>query len=80
MKKLCALFLAVSMLLGLSACGRANEADANTIPESTGGKDLARAESVDDVFSLNTNPNYSNTATSSNYGSSYSGKSRYTFR
>ncbi len=59
MKKLFALLLAVSLLAALSACGRANDADANTIPESTGGKDIARAESVDNVFSLNTNPNYS---------------------
>lgn len=59
MKKLLALLLAVLTMVGLAACGREGDIDANSIPESTGGKDLARAESVDNVFSVNSNPNYS---------------------
>ena len=42
----------------LTACGRRDDSG-NEIPESTGGKDLVRAEAADNVFSLNTNPNYS---------------------
>ncbi|MBQ9663191.1 MAG: ABC transporter substrate-binding protein [Oscillospiraceae bacterium] len=58
-KRCAALILASMMLFGLTACGRGDREDENQIPESTGGKDLARAESVDNVFSLNTNTNYS---------------------
>ena len=39
--------------------GRRNQNSGGGIPESTGGKDLARAELADNVFSLNSNPNYS---------------------
>ncbi len=42
----------------LTGCGRRDDSG-NEIPESTGGKDLVRAEAADNVFSLNTNPNYS---------------------
>ena len=58
-KRLSALFLVSVMVFGLTACGRGDRDDENKIPESTGGKDLARAELVDNVFSLNTNTNYS---------------------
>ena len=51
--------IALAMLLGLSGCGRGDSSGSEGIPESTGGRDLVRAASADDVFSLNTNPNYS---------------------
>ena len=59
MRRIFTLLLAFVMVMTLAACGHGGGADENQIPESTGGKDLARAESVDNVFSLNTNPNYS---------------------
>ena len=59
MKRLIALLLALLALFSLAACGRGGSEDDNTLPESTGGKDLVRAESADNVFSLNTNTNYS---------------------
>ena len=59
MRRWIALLLVFVMALGLAACGRSDDDPANQIPESTGGHDLARAESADQVFSLNTNPNYS---------------------
>ena len=57
MRRFFALLLAVVMVFALTACTHSGGPDENQIPESTGGKDLARAESVDNVFSLNTNPN-----------------------
>ena len=59
LQRMIALCLAVITMFGLSACGRRNSNSGDGIPESTGGKDLARAELVDNVFSLNSNPNYS---------------------
>ena len=59
MKRFLSLFLTVAVIATLAGCGRGDREDENSIPESTGGKDLVRAESVDSVFSLNTNPNYS---------------------
>ena len=59
MKRIFASLLTVVMVFTLTACGHGSGTDENQIPESTGGKELARAESVDNVFSLNTNPNYS---------------------
>ena len=59
LKQAAALLLAVVIMLGLTACGRRNQNNGDGIPESTGGKDLARAELADSVFSLNSNPNYS---------------------
>ena len=59
-KKVIALLTVLLMLLALPGCGRKDSASVNgEIPESTGGRDLARAELADDVFSLNSNPNYS---------------------
>ena len=55
-KTVIALMMAFVTLL--TACGRRDDSG-NEIPESTGGKDLVRAEAADDVFSMNTNPNYS---------------------
>ena len=59
MRRIFALLLAVAAAFTMTACTHSGGPDENQIPESTGGKDLARAESVDNVFSLNTNPNYS---------------------
>ena len=59
-KKLIALLLTFAVLLGLPGCGRGDGSGLNgEIPESTGGRDLVRAVSADNVFSLNSNPNYS---------------------
>ena len=57
--RIVALLLTVVMLFCFTACGRGDRQNENTIPESTGGRDLARAELADNVFSLNTNTNYS---------------------
>ncbi len=58
--RIIAFLIAAGMLLTMTGCGRSGADDpAGQIPESTGGKDLARAESADSVFSLNSNPNYS---------------------
>ena len=57
--RIAALMLAGVMVLSLTACGRRNQNSGDGIPESTGGKDLTRAELADNVFSLNSNPNYS---------------------
>ena len=51
--RIAALMLAGVMVLSLTACGRRNQNSGDGIPESTGGKDLARAELADNVFSLN---------------------------
>ncbi|MCR5090426.1 MAG: ABC transporter substrate-binding protein [Oscillospiraceae bacterium] len=58
-KKLICTVLSLAMILSLAGCGRNDDDDANKIPESSGGRDIARAEMVDAVFSLNHNPNYS---------------------
>ena len=57
-RKLTAFLMSLVMLFGLAACGR-NSVNTNEIPESSGGRDLARAVMADEVFSLNSNPNYS---------------------
>ena len=57
-RRLISLFLAVIMLFSLSACGRGGDDD-NQLLESTGGRDLVKAAMADNVFSLNSNPNYS---------------------
>ena len=58
-KKWIALGMALIMLVMLPGCGRKDsDAADGGIPESTGGRDLARAELADNVFSLNSNPNY----------------------
>lgn len=59
MRRAIAVLLVFAEIFAFAACTRSREVDENQIPESTGGRDLARAESVDNVFSLNTNPNYS---------------------
>ena len=57
-KKILALLLAAAMLLSLSACGRGGEEDGG-IPESTGGRDVVRAEAADKRFTLNSVSKYS---------------------
>ncbi len=57
--RILAILLAVIMTISLAACGRDRGDDSNEISESTGGKDLVRAEAADHVFSMNTNPKYS---------------------
>lgn len=55
-----AVCLALLTALGLAACGfGASGAQDSVIPESTGGKDVEKAEAVDSVFSLNSNSKYS---------------------
>ena len=58
MRRLTAILLVLTMLTGLTACGKRDSLN-NEIPESSGGRDLARAEMADSVFSMNSNPNYS---------------------
>ena len=57
-KKLLALVLLLGMLLSVTGCG-GPKLDPNEVPESTGGRDVARAVGLDNVFSLNSNPRYS---------------------
>lgn len=59
-KKITALTLTITMLLCCTGCGRGSGSDPwSLIPESTKGKDVTRAESADNVFSLNCNMNFS---------------------
>lgn len=58
--KLLALLMALAMMLGCTACGsRSNSDPESLILESTGGKDIEKAEGADNVFSLNSNSHYS---------------------
>ena len=60
LKKTVCILCALALLLGCAACGRREAAlTYDTIPESTGGRDVERAVGEDDVFSLNSNSNYS---------------------
>lgn len=65
MKRALALFIAIFMLFGLSACGETEKeeetvkTDINGVPESTKGRDVTRAKAADNVFSLNCNTDYS---------------------
>jgi len=55
-----AVLCALALLLALAGCtgGRANEKDSG-LPESTGGKDVEKADAVDNIFSMNSHPKYS---------------------
>lgn len=57
-KKNLSLLLVLAMSLSLCACGRRRD-QGDGIPESTGGKDVVRAEAADKVFTLNSNSKYS---------------------
>ena len=58
--QLLALLCALALLLSLAGCGKSSEINPdNVIPESTGGKDLVKADAIDHVFSLNSNSKYS---------------------
>lgn len=60
LKKTVCILCALALLLGCAACGRREAAlTYDTIPESTGGRDVERAVGEDDIFSLNSNSNYS---------------------
>lgn len=59
LKRITAVLMALVMLLGCSACGTSSGADDNSIPESTGGKDIEKTKAADNVLSLNSNKNYS---------------------
>ena len=59
-KRVCALLLALAMLLILPGCGaRDPSLTGDGVPLSTKGKDVTRFPAADNVFSLNCNENYS---------------------
>ena len=58
-KKYVALLCAVLAVLSCSGCGTATNLPGTTIPPSTQGKDVVRAQAADNVFSLNSNSKYS---------------------
>lgn len=59
-KKIFALLICTAMTLSMSACGSSTDGlDGDGVPESTRGKDVERAASADNLFSLNSNVNYS---------------------
>jgi len=59
-KRILAATMALCMLLCCAACsGSADDDPYSEIPESTGGKDIVRADAADNVFSLNSNSQYS---------------------
>lgn len=71
-KKLTALLLCAVLILALPGCGSedkySEDAIYSSIPESTGGKDVQKAEQVDNAFSLNSNSKYSfNPLTATNH-------------
>ncbi len=59
-RRLTACICALLLLLSLSGCagGRPLGGEGG-LPESTGGKDVQKADAVDNIFSLNSNPKYS---------------------
>ncbi len=60
MKRTLGLLCALALLLALPGCAGASLSGiASEIPESTGGKDVEKADSVDQIFSLNSHPKYS---------------------
>lgn len=48
-----------AMMLSLAACAGSESINTDYVPESTGGKDVVRAEAADNIFSLNSNSKYS---------------------
>ena len=60
LKRWGALLCALALLLNLAGCAAGTGgAKKGVVPESTGGKDVVKADAVDQVFSLNSNPKYS---------------------
>ena len=57
-KRILALLLCAAALLSLSACGK-QEDDPNSIPESTGGKEIVKGAAADEKFTMNVNMKYS---------------------
>ena len=57
-KRILALLLCAAALLSLSACGK-QEDDPNSIPESTGGKEIVKGAAADEKVTLNVNMKYS---------------------
>ncbi|MGX8692712.1 MAG: ABC transporter substrate-binding protein [Clostridia bacterium] len=55
MAVLCALVL----LLSLGGCGGRPNEKSSGLPESSGGKDVEKADAVDHIFSMNSHPKYS---------------------
>lgn len=58
-KTLSALLLCLAMVLSVSGCGRKNKDDSQSFMDSTPGKEISRTVGADEVFSLNSNSNYS---------------------
>lgn len=58
-KKIGALLLAGLMALSLCACQGKEEDPANVIPTGSSGTEVSRSAAADEVFSLNSNSNYS---------------------
>ena len=55
-----AVLCALALLLALVGCAGGRTDDQNGgLPESSGGKDVEKADSVDHIFSLNSHPKYS---------------------
>lgn len=57
-KRILALLLCAAALLSLTACGK-QEDDPNSIPESTGGKEIVKGAAADEKFTMNVNMKYS---------------------
>lgn len=59
-KKMIAILCAAATILCCTGCSSTDKEDPmNLIPESTGGKDVEKAEAADNIFSLNSNSKYS---------------------
>lgn len=59
-KRYICILCAIALLFGCAACGSSSTSlTYDTIPESSGGKDVERSAAEDDVFSLNSNSNRS---------------------
>lgn len=59
LKKAIIFVCAAAMAVSIGGCQSRTTINTDKIPESTGGKDVVRAEAADNVFSLNSNSKYS---------------------
>lgn len=59
LKKAIIFVCAAAMAVSIGGCQSTTTINTDKIPESTGGKDVVRAEAADNVFSLNSNSKYS---------------------